>query len=160
MGGSRVVSQGLTLISPQAAGGLGCVLMVIKQFFFWWGQFSHLQHNSGNSYQILLSVSFREELQQSIRAKACLRKAPQILLGYKRTLTSWTLCVRNLDWVQCEQCVCAPDIWSLDWGDLRTGTADQSTYVQPLCGLAFSYCGGLRVVGLCTQWLRVLSVNV
>ena len=40
------------------------------------GSFLHLQYNSGNVRQVLLSRYFREELQQRMRGKACLGKSP------------------------------------------------------------------------------------
>ena len=44
---------------------------------------SHLQNNSGNLHQILLSRYFREELKQRIWEKACLGKIPWVLLDYR-----------------------------------------------------------------------------
>ena len=52
--------------------------------------FSHLQNNSGNVYQILLARYFREELKHRIRGRVCLRKAHKFLLDYSVSIKMWS----------------------------------------------------------------------
>ena len=54
----------------------GCVLMVVRYLTssIWWG-FSQMQNSSEDLHPILLSGSFRWELQQRIWGKACFRQA-------------------------------------------------------------------------------------
>ena len=47
--------------------------------------FSHLQNNSGNEYQILLSRYHREEQKQRIRGERCLGETQRVLLNYTST---------------------------------------------------------------------------
>ena len=75
---------GANFISPQAPGSLG---LVVNIFHLVGGL--HLQNNSGNLHQILLSRYFREELKQRIGGKACLGKIPWVLLDYREDV----LCV-------------------------------------------------------------------
>ena len=78
--GSRAVSQALTLSVLGLQEAWGYLLLVVnifylleRLFFFF---FLHLQNNSGNVHQLLLSRYFREELKQRIWGRACPRKAP------------------------------------------------------------------------------------
>ena len=57
------MSRGLTLSVLRLQKAWGCGLMVIKELILLFGErFPHLQSNSGNMHEILLSRYFREEL--------------------------------------------------------------------------------------------------
>ena len=70
---------GVNIISPETPDNM---LIVITKFLHLvrvgGGGISHLQNDSGNVHQILLSISwyFREELIQRVWGEACPRKAP------------------------------------------------------------------------------------
>ena len=65
------MSRGLTLSVLRLQEAWGCGLMVIKELILLFGErFPHLQSNSGNMHEILLSRYFREEL----GGKACSNK--------------------------------------------------------------------------------------
>ena len=61
------MSRGLTLSVLRLQEAWGCGLMVIKELILLFGErFSHLQSNSGNMHEILLSRYFREELGEGL----------------------------------------------------------------------------------------------
>ena len=64
-----------SLAFPSLANGFFTTSATWEAHLLEKGSFLHLQNNSGNVHQVLLSRYFKEELQQRMWGKACLGKA-------------------------------------------------------------------------------------